>query len=251
MTMSDQMTPMRPQTKPRVDGPPTLPDMHPGLRVVVTTIERPTAETVAKYRNLYTGHVLDHLGKHGAMHPSIKPVFAGARVCGPAVTVLGPDWRLRFTAADIAQPGDIIVMTSGSTEHACFGDVTATRWKAKGIGGFVIDGGVRDIGGLRALEFPTFARNVTPRTFHYPAGLDHGAVNVPIACGGIVVNPGDMIVGDDDGVVVIPRAAAAAVADAALAYLAKETAKKAAFARGEIPIGIAADELRERGYRFI
>jgi 4-hydroxy-4-methyl-2-oxoglutarate aldolase len=244
MAMSDQAS-------PRVDGPPTLPDMHPALRVVVTKIERPSADTVAKYRKLYTGHVLDHLGKHGAMHSSIKPVFAGARICGPAVTVFGPDWRLRFTAADIAQSGDIIVMTSGSVDHACFGDVTATRWKAKGIGGFVIDGAVRDVGGLRALAFPTFARNVTPRTFHYPAGVDHGAVNVPIACGGIVVTPGDMIVGDEDGVVVIPRTAAAEIADTALAYLGKETAKKEAFARGEIPTGIAADELLQRGYRFI
>ncbi len=242
---------MSEQTKPRVDGPPTLPDMHPALRVVVTTIERPSADTVGKYRKLYTGHVLDHLGKHGAMHSSIKPVFAGARVCGPAVTVLGADWRLRFTAADIAQPGDVIVIVSGSAEHACFGDVTATRWQAKGIAGIVVDGAVRDIAGLRALAFPAFARNVTPRTFHYPAGVDHGAVNVPIACGGVVVTPGDMIVGDEDGVVVIPRAVAAELADTALAYFEKETAKKKAFARGEIPTGIAADELRQRGYRFI
>ena len=239
------------QTKnPKIDGPPPLANMHPALRVVVTTVERPSADTVAKYKNFYTGHVLDHLGKHGAMHSSIKPVFAGARVCGPAVTVFGPDWRLRFTAADLAQPGDVIVIVSGSTEHACFGDVTATRWQRKGIGGVVVDGAVRDIAGLRALGFPTFARNVTPRTFHYPAGMDHGAVNVPIACGGIIVVPGDMIVGDEDGVVVVPRAAAAEVADTVLSYLAKEATKKDAFARGEIPTGVAADELRQRGYRF-
>lgn len=244
MTMNDQ-------AKPRVDGPPTLPDVHPALRVVVAKIERPSADTIAKYRKLYTGHVLDHLGKHGAMHSPIKPVFAGARICGPAVTVLGADWRFRFTAADIAQPGDVIVIVPGSAEHACFGDVTATRWHARGIGGAVVDGAVRDIGGLRTLAFPTFARNVTPRTFDYPAGVDHGAVNVPVACGGIVVTPGDMIIGDEDGVVVIPRAVAAEVAETALGYLAKERAKKEAFARGEIPTGVAAGELRERGYRFI
>ncbi len=233
------------------DGPPPIPDMHPALRVVVTTISRPDDDTIAAFRRLYTGHVLDHLGKQGAMHAAIKPVFAGARVCGPAVTVVGADWRLRFTAAELARPGDVVVVVSGGADHACFGDVTATRWKAMGLGGIVVDGAVRDVAGIRALGFPAFARNVTPRTFHYPSGADHGAVNVPVACGGVVVHPGDLIVGDDDGVVVVPREAAAEIAVGATAYLAKENAKKEAFASGKAPTGVAADELRQRGYRFV
>lgn len=242
--MAEQMT-------LRVDGPPPLPDMHPALRIVVTNVERPDADTIAACRKLYTGHILDHLGKHGAMQPEIKPVFAGARLCGSALTVLGADWRLRFTAAELAQRDDVIVIVSGSAEHACFGDVTATRWKARGIGGVVVDGAVRDVAGLRVLEFPAFARKVTPRTFHHPAGADHGAVNVPVACGGVVVYPGDLVVGDDDGVVVIPRAACADVVRTAIEYMAKETAKKESFARGEAPSGIASADLRERGYRFV
>ncbi len=240
-----------PASTPKIDGPPPLPDLHPEMRIVVTDVRRPDASVVETFRRLYTGHVLDHLGKHGAMHHEMKPVFAGARICGPAVTVVGADWRLRFTAADLAQPGDVVVVVPGCAEQACFGDVTGTRWKAKGLGGVVVDGAVRDVQGLRALGFPTFARRVTPRTFHYPSGLDHGAVNVPVACAGVTVHPGDLVVGDDDGVVVVPLAAAAAVAEAAARYLEKETEKRAAFARGEAPSGVAAEQLRALGYRFL
>ena len=241
----------RPNDAPRIDGPPPMPDLHPELRVVVTTIARPDAEIVATFRRLYTGHVLDHLGKRGAMSSDMKPVFFGARVCGPAVTVFGADWRLRFTAADLAQPGDVIVIAPGDLERACFGDVTATRWKRKGLGGVVVDGAVRDVGGLRALGFSTFARRVTPRTFHYPSGLEHGAVNVPIPCAGVTVNPGDIVVGDEDGVVVVPREAAGAVASAAVQFLERETSKKGAFAEGGAPTGVAAEQLKELGYRFV
>jgi 4-hydroxy-4-methyl-2-oxoglutarate aldolase len=137
---------------------------------------------VENCRALYTGLVLDHLGKHGCMTPEVKPVWSGASLCGPAITCLGTDWRIRSMAADLAEPGDVIVVAAGGvTEVACFGDMTATGWKSKGIEGVVIDGACRDVAGLRALGFPAFARAVTPRNFHYPAGLEHGAVNVPVS----------------------------------------------------------------------
>jgi 4-hydroxy-4-methyl-2-oxoglutarate aldolase len=206
---------------------------------------------IEAYTTLYTGLIIDHLGKHGAMHPDIKPVYPQARVCGPAVTVLGADWRLRFAAAELAAPGDVIVISPGDPDHACFGDLTATRWQAAGIAGVVIDGATRDVAGITAVGFPTFARRITPRTFHYPAGVDHGAINVPITCGATIVRPGDLVIGDDDGVVVVPHAVAADVAAAAHQTLEKETAKRIALARGEAPTGVATAELRARGYRFI
>jgi hypothetical protein len=120
--------------------------------------------------------------------------------------VLGADWRIRSMAADLAQPGDVIVLAAGGLrERACFGDMTATCWKSKGIEGVVVDGAARDVARLRGLAFPVFGPGVTPRNFHYPTGLDHGAVNVPVACAGVLVEPGHLLLGDDDGVVWRPR----------------------------------------------
>jgi 4-hydroxy-4-methyl-2-oxoglutarate aldolase len=203
----------------RIDGPPPVPDLHPERGVIVTAIPRPEPATVTALHALYTGLVCDHLGKHGALHAEIKPLFPGARLCGPALTVVGANWRLRFMAADLAQPGDVIVIVPDALDNACFGDMTATRWQTRGIARVVIDGATRDVAGIRALGFPVFARRVTPRIFHCPAGADHGAVNVPVCCGGILIQPGDILLGDDDGVVVIPRLAAVDIAAIASAYL--------------------------------
>ena len=181
-------------------GPPPVATRHDHQRLIVTRIERPAPELVATCRSLYTGLVLDHLGKHGCVSADMKPVWSGAFLCGPAVTCLGADWRIRSLAADLAEPGDVIVLAAGGVaERACFGDMTATSWTSKGIEGVVVDGAARDVARLRDLGFPTFARAVTPR--NYPAGLDHGAVNVPVVCAGVLVEPGDIVLGDDDGVV--------------------------------------------------
>lgn len=232
-------------------GPPPVATRHDHQGVIVTSIERPPPELVASYRNLYTALVLDHLGKHGCMTPDVKPVWSGASLCGPAITCLGADWRIRSMAADLAEPGDVIVVAAGGvTECACFGDMTATLWRTKGIEGVVVDGASRDVAGLRALGFPVFARAVTPRNFHYPAGLDHGAVNVPVVCGGALVEPGDIVIGDDDGVVVVPKRIAEEIAAAATAFLEQENAGRAMFKEKYVSFG-AAQQLEERGYRFV
>ena len=232
-------------------GPPPVATRHRDQAKIVPAVERPERELLGAYRELYTGLVLDHLGKQGGMSSGIKAVWTGARLCGPAVTCLGPDWRIRAMAADLAEPGDVIVLAVGGVRgQACFGDMTATRWQAKGIAGVVIDGATRDVAGIRALGFPVFAREVTPRNYHYPAGADHGAVNVPVVCGGALVEPGDIVLGDDDGVVVVPTGMAAEIAAAAGAYLEKESEKRALLARGYVPYDVA-DELKERGYEFV
>lgn len=234
-----------------VSGPPPVATRHDHQGVIVTSIERPGPELVAACRSLYTGLVLDHLGKHGCMAPDMKPVWSGAFLCGPAVTCLGADGRIRSMAADLAQPGDVIVLAAGGlTERASFGDMTATCWKSKGIEGVVIDGAARDVARLRNLAFPVFARGVTPRNFHYPAGLDHGAVNVPVVCAGVLVEPGDLVLGDDDGVVVVPRRIAAQIVQAAGAYLEGENAGRALFGEQYVSFGVRS-ELEERGYRFV
>ena len=242
----------RPRTGAVPDGPFPVATRHDHQGKIVTSIERPALELVESCRALYTGLVLDHLGKHGSMTPDVKPVWSGAALCGPAITCLGADWRIRAIAADLAEPGDVIVLAAGGVmERACFGDITATRWKAKGIAGVVIDGAARDVARLRALGFPAFARGVTPRNFHYPAGLEHGAVNVPVVCAGVLVEPGDIVVGDDDGVVVLPRRIAAEIVAAASAYLEGEDAARAALGGGEyVSLGVA-EELKEHGYTFV
>jgi 4-hydroxy-4-methyl-2-oxoglutarate aldolase len=231
-------------------GPPPVATHHRDQRRVVTHIERPPTELIETYSGFYSALVLDHLGKLGGMDQRIKPVWEGAFVCGPAITCLGPDWRMRGMAADLAQPGDVIVVAAGGiSERACFGDMTATRFQAKGIAGVVIDGATRDVRGIRELRFPTFARSITPRSNHYPQDLDHGAVNIPVVCGDVLVRPGDIVIGDDDGVVVVPIQMAAEVATAAAAYLEHENAKRAKLQEAYLPFGVA-DELKERGYEF-
>ena len=103
---------------------------------------------------------------------------------------------------------------------------------------------------LRGLAFPVFARGITPRNFHYPAGLDHGAVNVPVVCSGVLVEPGDLVLGDDDGVVVVPRRIAAEIVEAASAYLKGENAGRALFREQYVSFGVRR-ELEERGYTFV
>ena len=154
-------------------------------------------------------------------------------------------------AADLAEPGDVIVLAAGGlNERACFGDMTATCWKSKGIEGVVVDGAARDVARLRTLAFPVFARGVTPRNFHYPAGLDHGAVNVPVVCAGVLVEPGDIVIGDDDGVVVVPQRIATEIIEAASNYLEGENAGRALFGQQYVSFGVKG-ELEERGYRFV
>lgn len=231
-------------------GPPPVATRHDHQGVIVTSIERPAPDLVESCRALYTGLVLDHLGKHGGMTPDVKPVWSGASLCGPAITCLGTDWRIRSMAADLAEPGDVIVVAAGGvTGVACFGDMTATGWKSKGIEGVVIDGACRDVAGLRALGFPAFARAVTPRNFHYPAGLEHGAVNVPVVCAGVLVEPGDIVIGDDDGVVVVPRRIAPDIVAAASAFVEGERGFRAMLSEQYVSFG-AAEQLKEHGYRF-
>ncbi len=208
-------------------------ERHPLQGRVITTIDRVDPETVAAFQQFYTGIVLDTLGKHGAMHVDIAPLSPGMKLCGPAVTALGPDLTVRRMALDLAEPGDVLVVAAGDVrDYACFGDGTASRMLRKSLAGAVIDGATRDAAGLRALGFPTFSRGVTARNYHYPAYGDHGAVNVPVVCGGTVVEPGDLILGDDDGIVVVPRAVAPRIRDVVAAKLADERSLRSGWTAG-------------------
>ena len=146
----------------------------------------------------------DGLNKFNTMHPDIKPVASGIKIAGPVLTVrLRPgDNLMLHKAIGLARPGDIIAVdTCGSTTNSIMGDLMATAAFAKGIAGIVIDGGIRDIAELREKRYPVFARFVTPAVGDKDGP---GEINLPISCGGVPVLPGDYIVADDNGVVVIP-----------------------------------------------
>lgn len=222
----------------------------PHQGVVVRNFDRPDTESITALDDAYTGMVLDHLGKLGALAHPIGPIAPHMRVCGPATTTLGPDLGMRRAAIDLAEPGDVLVVAAGgAAEFACFGDGTATRMQLKEMAGAVIDGAVRDVAGIRALDFPTFSRSVTPRNFFYPADGAYGAVNVPVVVGGQMIYPGDLICADADGVVVVPRALVSSVADAVTARLQAERAERSAWR--EYPAYEVEEELRGRGYEFV
>lgn len=170
------------------------------------------------------------------------------RVCGSAVTCEGPDLSLRRMGIDLAKDGDVLVVAAGGdTEKACFGDATALVMQHKGMSGIVIDGATRDVARLRQMNFPTFARSATPRNYTYPADSLVGGVNVPVICAGVLVRPGDIILGDDDGVIVISFDDAVRIAPKIVDIMKKKDAEH----RGRIGKPYNQDQqLKDRGYVF-
>lgn len=224
-------------------------EIHSYQKRVITRIDRVSESLVKRFHDFYTGIVLDTMGKHGSMNTDLAPLSPGMRFCGPAVTSMGPDLTVRRMAIDLAAPGDVLVVAAGGVrDYACFGDGTATRMMTKSMSGAVVDGLVRDAAGLRSLGFPTFCLGSTPRNYHYPVSGDNGGVNVPVVCGGVLVEPGDLLLGDDDGVVVVPKALAPEIADLVEPKLAEERRVRASWTEYP-PFGLA-DDLRSRGYRF-
>ena len=226
----------------------TTPVRHPRLGRIVTTVDRPPADAVRRLARCYTGLVADALGKLGVMHHEMKPVATGMRLCGPAITYCGDDMLARKAAYELARPGDVVVLAAGgSRDYACFGDFSATVLRGRGAAGVVIDGAARDVEGIVRLGLPVFARAVTPRNRHYPAGSEHCSVNLPVTCAGVVVNPGDVVIGDADGVVVVPREVVADLADQLERELEGEAAKRERLAAPTFSFGVLA-ELQALGY---
>ncbi|WP_374485916.1 4-carboxy-4-hydroxy-2-oxoadipate aldolase/oxaloacetate decarboxylase [Zoogloea sp.] len=223
------------------------------LGIVKRNIDRADPAAVEKLSCFGVATIHEAMGRVGLMKPTIRPIFAGARLCGTAVTVLlqpGDNWMLHVAAEQI-KPGDVVVAgcTADSTD-GFFGDLLATSYKAQGAKGLIIDGGVRDVKDLTEMNFPVFSRAVHAKGC---TRATLGSVNVPVVCAGAVVNPGDVVIADDDGVVVVPAAIAQQVADAAEARENNETAKRARFAAGELGLDMYSlrEPLAKAGLKYI
>ncbi len=217
---------------------------------IVREFERPPAEVVARLARLPIANVSDALNKHGVLHHEVRPLAPGMCACGPALTCGSVDLTVKIFALGLARPGDVFVLAAGGVhEYACFGELSAQILVRRGAAGAVIDGGVRDLLGIREAGLPVFARAVTPRNYHYPFGLPYGSVNRPVVCAGIPVEPGDVVVAGEDGVVIVPRRIAAEVADAAERIEAGEAERRDAIRAGALPTAIE-EALHTAGYTF-
>jgi 4-hydroxy-4-methyl-2-oxoglutarate aldolase len=220
---------------------------------IVRRIPRPDAQPVKLLGGLGVATVHEAQGRTGAMLPYLRPIYLAARVSGPAVTVsCHPGDNLMIHAAvEVCKPGDVlVVVTTSESTDGMFGDLLGTSCQAHGVVGLVIDAGVRDTTELTEMKFPVWAKAISPQG---TVKASPGSVNVPVVCAGMLVNPGDVIVGDADGVVVVPRAAAAEVAKAGQQRIAKEEKTRERLAKGELGVefyGLRA-KLAELGVEYV
>lgn len=223
------------------------------LGVVHRNITRASQADVKALSAFGVSTIHEAMGRLGLMRPYIRPVYPTARLCGTAVTVLlqpGDNWMLHV-AAEQVQPGDVLVAAcTTECEDGFFGDLLATSVRAQGGAGLVIDGGCRDVDTLQEMDFPVFSRAINSKGT-IKATL--GSVNVPVVCANALVNPGDVVIGDIDGVVVVPAGRAADVAEAARQREANEEGKRQRFAAGELGLDIYSmrQSLAEAGLRYI
>jgi len=220
---------------------------------VVRSIPRPNPEAVRVLGQVGVATVHEAQGRTGLMRPYMRPIYPSARLAGPAVTVLSApgDNLMIHASVEVCKPGDVLVVTTTSeSTDGMFGELLATSLAAHGVLGLIIDAGVRDVSELTAMNFPVWSKAI-----HAQGTVKDtpGWVNVPVVCAGAIVNPGDVIVADQDGVVVVPLASVAQVAQASQTRIAKEEKTREKLRAGELGLdyyGLRA-KLKELGVEFV
>lgn len=221
--------------------------------VAIRNVKRPGAEQLAALSAFGVATLHEAQGRTGLLSSAIRPIYSGAKATGTALTVLAHpgDNTMLHVAAEICQPGDVIVvaLTSPNTD-GMLGDLLATSYRARGGVGVVIDAGCRDRAELARMQFPVWSKAISAQG---TVKATLGAVNVAVVCAGALIHPGDAIIGDDDGVVVVPRDAVDEVARLAAAREEKEALVRARLARGELGLDIYGmrARLEAQGLRWV
>jgi 4-hydroxy-4-methyl-2-oxoglutarate aldolase len=220
---------------------------------IVRKISRPDGDAVRTLQQLGVATVHEAQGRTGLMRPYMRPIYATARAAGPAVTVSSqPGDNLMIHAAlELCQAGDVLVVTTTSeSTDGMFGELLAVSSRARGVAALVIDAGVRDVSDITAMDFPVWAKAISAQG---TVKATPGSVNVPVVCAGALVRPGDVIVGDADGVCVVARDAAAEIARLGLDRVAKEEKTRERLRNGELGLDFYGfrSRLADLGVRYV